>query len=455
MSSIDCVLRPRSIAVVGASDDIHKIGGRPLHYLHRYGYAGDIYAVNPRAGAIQGHEAYASMQDLPQIPDLAILAVPSSAALEQIQLCGRLGVRGAIIFASGYAETGSVGAQAERDMANAARSTGMRLVGPNTIGPANFATGAVMSFASVYGNIAPLDGPVAIVSQSGAVGVSVYASVRERGVGVRYVCATGNQADVDVADYLDAVADDPGVRQVLVYLEDVGNDNDLQRAVQRLRASGVEVVILASAFTEAGRKMARLHTGSRGVSCTALDQIQALGCRCVRSIDELGDSVKAPAASMPGPAAPRVCIVSNSGASCVLGADACDDHGLPLSTLAAGTVDALDSVLPSFSLSRNPIDLTAMLLADPSLLPRAVALILADEACDALALSLVAARGRGYDIGAFARHVAQAAATARKTVVFSSPDSHARTVFLHAGIASFRSEHAAIGELRALHTVRA
>lgn len=450
MNSLDCVLRPRSIAVVGASDDVNKIGGRPLHYLRRYGYRGDVFAVNPRPGSVQGHDAYGTIEALPVVPDLAILATPASSVLDQIGTCARLGVGGVIVFASGYAETGAAGMQAQRELAAAARSTGMRLVGPNSIGSANFATGAVMSFASAYGDIPALDGPVAIVSQSGAVGVSVYAMARKQDVGVRYVCATGNQADVDVADYLCAVAADSDVRLVLLYVEEIKDIGKLQQAVRRLRTAGVVIVALASAVTPAGQRMAQLHTGSSGVSQASISALRELGCWCVSSIDELGSSAPAALrlALRPPSARLRVCIMSNSGASCVLGADACIQHEVALCELTPATVAALDEVLPRFSLSRNPIDLTAMLLADPSLLPRSASLVLADDQCDALALSLVATQGGTYDIERFARQAAEAAATFRKTLVFSSPDERARTVFFNAGLSSFRSESAAIAALR-------
>lgn len=328
----------------------------------------------------------------------------------------------------------------------------MRLLGPNTIGIANFASGAVLSFASIYQDFAPEDGPVAIVSQSGAIGAAVYASLRESGVGVRYVCATGNQADIDVCDLMRAILDDSAIRLLLVYLEEARDLAALDDVLARARAQDVPVLLLRGGRQPSGIAMARHHTGARGTSDGALaDLLAAHACRAAHTVPELAASaplylMRHRARSALGQ---RIAIVSNSGASCVLAADACDDDRFALARLSAETAARLDALLPSFSRSRNPVDLTAMLLADPSLLGSALGTVLQDEGCDALALSLMAVAGASYDLARLAADTAEAARAHGKPVVFSAPDARVRAAFGARGIAVFQSEREALDALAA------
>lgn len=446
--TVESLLRPRSIAVVGASDDIGKIGGRPLHYLQRHGYRGRLYPVTQRGGSVQGLRSYASLAELPEAPDCVILSVPAAAALAQVQACARIGARSGILFSSGFAEMGPEGRRAQAQLAQAAAEAGIRLLGPNTIGTANFSCGAVLSFASIYDQFAPQDGPVAVVSQSGAVGASVYAMLRDNAIGVRYVCTTGNQADVEVSDFLWAVLEDPTVSLVLLYLEEARSLPALQAALSLARSRGVPVLALAAAGSASGMRMADCHTGAAGTRDAVLARLfEEHRCRVVDSV--LGLAASAPLylnGGRPVPR-PRVAVVSNSGAACVMGADACDAQGLELAGFAAHTIATLDALLPPFSRSRNPVDLTAMLLADPSLLSRSVEAVLADPGCDALALSLLAVAGAGYDVPRFAAETAAAVQAARKPAAFSCPDPRLRQAFAARGIAVFTSEREAMAAL--------
>jgi acyl-CoA synthetase (NDP forming) len=447
--ALDTLLRPRSVAIVGASDNPQKIGGRPLHYLRTLGYQGKVYPVSQRGGLVQGIESFASLDELPEAPDCVILSVPAEAALAQVQACAKVGARNAILFSSGFGEMGPEGLRRQQELVDAARAGGVRLLGPNTIGAANFSCGAILSFASMYQEVEVCDGPVAIVSQSGAVGASVYAQLRQNGVGVRYVCTTGNQADVDVCDFLGAVLADAAVRLVLLYLEEARDVPALESALALARSRGVPVLVLQAARTESGARMAACHTGAAGTRGPALSRLFAqYGCRRVASVAQLGASAPLYLGTSLAAPALEVGLMSNSGASCVLAADACDALELPLAQLADATVAELDTLLPPFSRSRNPVDLTAMLLADPSLLGRAVTSMLQDAGCTALALNLLAVAGAGYDVNRFAADTAQAVRTCGKPAVFSSPDPRVRAAFAAAGIAVFDSEHDALTALK-------
>ena len=450
------LLSPRSVAIVGASDNIHKIGGRPLHYLLGSGYKGRIFPVSQRGGLVQGIASYPNLDELPEAPDSVILSVPAEAALTQLQACARIGARNAILFSSGFGEMGASGLAKQEELRAAARDSGVRLLGPNTIGTANFSCGAILSFASMYLEVAPQDGPVAIVSQSGAVGVSAYALLRQNGVGVRYVCTTGNQADLDVCDFLRAALADPGVRLLLLYLEEARDFAALEAALVVARSRGVPVLALQAARSDSGARMAACHTGAAGTRGPALGRLLAqYGCRRVDSLAQLSADV--PLYLMHGqPTALglQVGVISNSGASCVLAADACDALALPLASLSDTTVAELDALLPAFSRSRNPVDLTAMLLTEPSLLGRAVGALLQDPGCSALALSLLAVAGAGYDVPRFAADTARAVRACGKPAVFSSPDARVRAAFAAEGVAVYASEHEALAALKHHHIHR-
>jgi acyl-CoA synthetase (NDP forming) len=448
--TMGCLLAPRSVAVVGASDNVHKIGGRPLYYMRRHGFTGRLYPVSQRGEPVQGLPSFTHLEDLPEPPDCVILSVPASAALEQLQACVRVGAGSAVLFSSGFGEMGEAGRRAQLELLAVARKGGLRLLGPNTIGSAHFGCGAVLSFASIYQDFAPQDGPVAIVSQSGAVGASVYALLRDNGVGVRYVCTTGNQADVEVADFLAGVLDDGSVRLVLLYLEEARDPVALSHALALARERRVPVLVLAAARSPGGVRMAECHTGSAGTGGPALAELLDMHrCRVVASLPELAASVPLYLGAGTATGVPRVGLISNSGASCVMGADACELQGLPLAQLRPATTAQLDALLPPFSRSRNPVDLTAMLLADPGLLARSVHLLLQDPNCDALVLSLLAVAGAGYDVARFAAETAAAVQAHRKPGVFSSPDPRLRQAFAAHGLAVFAWEGDALAALKA------
>jgi len=198
--TLRAALEPRSIAIVGASDNPHKVGGRPILYMKRYGYRGAIYPINPGRAEVQGIKAYASIGEVPEAPELAVIAVAGDEAVRAVEECARKGVKVAVVMTSGFGETGAEGKAAQERMASAARAAGMRLVGPNCQGLANFATGAVANFSTIFHELEARDGPVAIVSQSGACSQAIYILARQRGLDVRHVHATGNEADVTVAD---------------------------------------------------------------------------------------------------------------------------------------------------------------------------------------------------------------------------------------------------------------
>src|SRR5436190_4941171 len=256
------MLNPSSVAIIGASDNPHKVGGRPLLYLQRYGYRGAIYPINPGRSSVQGMRAFPALAATPEAPDLAIIAVAGDEAVRAVEACAERGVKVAVVMTSGFGETGAEGLAKQMKMVETARGAGMRLIGPNCQGLANFATGMVANFSTIFNELEARDGPVAIVSQSGANSQAIYTLLRERGRSARHVHATGNEADVTVADLARAVVDDEGVRLVLLYMEAIKDPATLAAAAAEARRRDVPIVALKAGRTASGQKAASSHTGA-------------------------------------------------------------------------------------------------------------------------------------------------------------------------------------------------
>jgi len=453
---LEPLLAPRSVAVVGASDDPGKIGGRPVDYLLRFGFAGSVYPVNPNRAEVQGLPSYPSVTELPEAPDVAIVVVPGAAAVEAVEGCAALGTGAVVVLASGFAEASEEGRAHQEKMVAAARAAGMRLVGPNCQGIANFANGAVLTFSTMYLEEPPSDGPVAVVSQSGSMSQVPYGLLRSRGIGVRYCAATGNDADVSVNEVATAMADDPEVRLLLLYLETVRDPSWLVALGEVARRRELPVVVLKAGRTPEGQRAARSHTGALANEDRVVDAVlERIGLQRVRDLPGLMAAVELHLRPAWRPTGRRLAVVSNSGASCVQAADAAVDAGMALAELAPEVRRRVAAALPGFATSSNPIDVTAALLNNGRLLSDVLPPLAEDPGVDALVLA-VPVLGQGYDVDAFAADTAAFAASRPAAVVSFHPPVASR--FRAAGLPVFASEVEAVGALAqwtALHERRA
>lgn len=439
--------RPGSVAVVGASEDPDKIGGRPLRYLREFGFGGRVLAVNPRRASVQGLPAVPTLADVPEVPDVALIAVPGQAAVEAVLTAAELGVRGCVVMSSGFGETAAPegGRQLGRMLA-AARSAGMRLVGPNSQGLACFDSGSVLSFSTLFTEDPPADGPVAIVSQSGAMCSVPYGILRRRGVGVRYAHGTGNDADVTAVQLAAETLADPAVRLLLLYLENVGDPDDLVALAELSRRHDVPVVALVGGRTGSGSRAAASHTGALATERRVLDSfLERVGIWPVGSARELVAATEL-YLQHSRPTGDRLAVLSNSGAVCVLAADAAEEAGLPLAALEPATVAALGRELPAFATTTNPVDVTAALLTDSGIFGRVLPILAADPQVDACLLGIPVA-GRGYDVDRFARDAA-AFAAGGTALVLAVPQPSVAAPFRDAGLAVFEDESTAVAALR-------
>ena len=446
-SGLEVALDPRSIAVIGASDNPNKIGGRPLLYLSRFGFKGKVYPINPNRPDVQGLRAAPSLADLPEAPEMAIIAVPGAAAVAALDACGERGVKLALMMSSGFGETEGGEGQAQQEaMVARARAHGMRVVGPNSQGLANFGTGAIASFSTMFLESPPQDGPVGIVSQSGSMSVVPYGLLRARGIGVRHTHATGNDCDVTVCELAAAVAQDPAVKLLLLYLESIPDPHHLEEAARIARARNVPIIALKSGRTPAGQAAARSHTGALASEDKVVDAFFAQhGIWRARDTTDLVDAAEVYLKGWT-PSGRRLVAISNSGATCVLAADSASACGMTLAPLADATRAKLDAILPSFAATRNPVDITAALLTNSRLFSEILPVIAEDPAADAFFVGVPVA-GTGYDVDAFARDTAAFAAATGKPVVVAAPQESVAARFKSHGLPVFTGESQAIGAL--------
>lgn len=405
--SLRRLMNPNSIAVIGASDRPGSLGHRTMQNLD--GFTGQLWPINPRLEWISAHRCHPAIADLPGVPDCAILAVPAAAVEAELQACADLGVGGCVVFASGYAELADPdGAARQARLAGIARAAGMRLLGPNTTGFARFATGAHAGFAEFPGGVAPGQAGIALISQSGAMGLALAQSARH-GTGLSHVMTCGNSADVDVADLVVCAAQDPEARAIALLFEGIAAP---ERLVAAIAAAGKPVAVFRLGASAPGQAAVRWHTGTDpqpGFDWNG--QFAGAGAVLVAEPEHLIETAVflAKMRGCPPRPMPRVAILSSSGGSGILAADRAVAAGLALAEPGAATVEALKAALPAFASARNPCDATAQATADPAMLTRCAGLLLDDPAVDALVLPW----GKAWDNGQFAA-LSELAAAANK-----------------------------------------
>lgn len=447
--SLNQILSPKTIAVVGASDDILKPGGRVIGYMLRYGYAGTIYPVSRGKDRVQGIPAYGSLEELPQAPDLVVIALPEALIADTLESAIRAGASAAIIFASGYAELGEAGRAEQRRITEIAHRGGLRLIGPNTQGLANFATGAIAHFGTIIDQIAPVPSPIGIVSQSGAGSQIIYSRLNDLGLGARYLVATGNEADLDIADIIEAYAHDPDLKLILVYAESIKSPDKLARAAILANARNLPILMVKAGRTQSGQQTAASHTGALASEDRLVDAfLEKYGIVRAADFEELAQLSPLFLAQR-GQRGRRLVSISNSGATCVLSADAAEENGLELSVFEDSFKARLSDVLPPYIAPGNPIDMTTATLKNPQLFEQILERIEQADAAD-MVFAGFPIGGKGYDFDRFARELRAFSDTSQRPVAVSVNQDWAAAVFRGHQIPVFSSERRAIAALAAL-----
>jgi acetate---CoA ligase (ADP-forming) len=427
--SVAWILQPKSVAVIGASRERTKLGGAIFANLREGGFNGTLYPVNRAAGEIEGIRSFASLDAIGQPIDLAVIAVPAASVEAEIDRCARAGVHAVIVISAGFGEADAAGRELEVRIRNLTRRSGMRLVGPNCMGVVN--TEPAVQLNATFSPVPPPAGNIGIFSQSGALGIMIFAHLRERHLGISSFVAAGNRADVSNNDLMAYWASDANTAVIVLYLESVGNPRNFAQ-VARDTAAIKPIVAVKSGRTAAGKRAASSHSAALANRDVAVDALFAqAGVIRADTLEALFDVV-ALLATQPLPMGPRVAVVSNAGGPAVLLTDACDAQGLTLPELKPATIAELRTRLNINTPIANPVDMTAA--ASPDNFERAIATVGYDPNVDSVVVMYAPpiAGEPAEAAAAIARGAARIPAIKPVLAVFQSPGKFA------AGIGSAR-----------------
>ncbi len=372
------LLAPGSVAIFGASNDPTRISGRSLRYYREAGYQGALYPINPTRDTVQGLRAYPDLAAVSGAVECAVIAVPANLAIEAMEACVAKSVKAVVMFTAGFAETGPEGRAMQDRIIEIARGGGIRLCGPNCLGLFNMRIGHTPTFSSFLEEGPTPAGPLGMVTQSGAFGTHLLALTARRGIQVGVWLSTGNEADVSVADGISFLADDPDTTAIACYVEAIKDGALFAEAVARARANGKPVIAMKVGGSTIGAAAAASHTASLAGSDAVYDAaLRQLGVERAKTPEDL---VNIAYACTRGrlPRSRRLAVMTMSGGAGVLMADAAEEGGLELTPLAEESQKEVISWVP-FAAARNPVDVTAQVLNDPSILDKSFDLLFGKE----------------------------------------------------------------------------
>ncbi len=363
-SSLSSLIAPKSVAIIGASNDPHRIGGRALKYMLERRFAGDIYPINPKRETIQGLRAYAHVSLLPACPDVAILALAADqvpAALKELE---SIGVKNAVIFSSGFAETGQEGEFLQQQIARAAGS--MRVLGPNSLGVFNAENNFWGTFTATLETGWSLPGRIGIATQSGAYGAHMLCAAREQGVGISTFVATGNEVDITVAEVIGWMAENDGIDIIISYIEGVRNGPELISALQLAKAARKPVIMLKAGRSALGKQAAKSHTAALAGDDAVIDAIlREFGVIRVNGAQEALDIAKVATRGI-YPQESTLGVLTVSGGAGIIISDDAEQYGVALPEVPSDARARMQAMLP-FAATQNPVDCTAQALNEMTL----------------------------------------------------------------------------------------
>jgi acyl-CoA synthetase (NDP forming) len=385
--AIERMLRPRSIAIVGASPSPGALGAGVLANLERFAYAGEIHLINARRSDIDGRPCLKSPADLPMGVDVAVLAIPRDGVLDAVKACAARGVGGVVVYAAGFAEAGAEGRALQDELARIAEAHGMALEGPNCLGYINYVDGVPLTFGATAPG--PPGGRLGIVSQSGAMASVLRAALHARGIGITFSISTGNEALNGAEDFIDYLIAEETTRLVALLIEQVRQPRRFLELARRARAAGKTIVLLHPGRSAAARKSAETHTGAMSGDYAVMRAlVTQAGVAVVETLEELVDLCELLTRWKTLPRG-GAAVISESGAFKALALDFCEDVGLDLPEPSPAQAAELGSIAPGLILPTNPVDLTAQALVDPTLYARTMKPLLDDPRYGSLVLAII------------------------------------------------------------------
>lgn len=353
---LDKIMRPKSIAVIGASTKPATIGSELMQRLRDYKFNGNIYPVNPKGGVIEGFQAYTSISEIPGDVDFAVIIIPQKFVLDTLDQCNQKGIKGICIISAGFKEAGAEGAQAEKDLVTKLEEYGMRCVGPNCLGVLN--THPDIRMDATFAEALPERGNIGFVSQSGALGGGILNILKDLNLGFAQFISIGNQADINAETAMEYWENDEDVQQILLYMESIANPSNFRKLATRI-SKKKPILALKAGRSAAGASAASSHTGSlAGADKAANALLQQSGVIREYSLKNLFSTAKV-FANCPIPKGDRVAIITNSGGPGIMATDAVCEYGLQMAQISEETKDKLRSFLPTAASVKNPIDMIA------------------------------------------------------------------------------------------------
>ncbi len=343
------IFEPKSIAVIGASNNVNKWGGRILKNILS-SFKGPIYPVNPKEENILGATSYPSVLDIPGEVEMAVIALPSQSVLAVTEDCGKKGVKGVIVVSAGFSETGNE--EMEKELVSIVDKYGMRMIGPNTLGIVNE---PVSLNASIIGRL-PHPGPISFITQSGTLGLAIAEWTIDMGIGLCKIVSTGNKANIDDADIIEYLSRDPLTGVIAMYTEGLKRGKVFMDAARRVTKP---IIAIKTGRSKRGAKAVFSHTGSIAGSDEIFSAaFRQAGILRVDSIEDVFDAALA-FSCQPLPGGNNVAILSNGGGAAIVATDECEKHGINIVDLAEETKQKIKDVVPQYASISNPIDTAA------------------------------------------------------------------------------------------------
>ena len=409
INQLEYLLRPRSVAIVGASQKAGAIGHTTVKNFKDLGFQGKVYCVNPRYNEVEGFPCFPTVADIPDPIDLAIITVPDQFVVDAMKDCAKKKVSYVIIFSAGFAERGEDGLKMQNEILDISKQHGIRVIGPNTMGIYNVKDKIALTFTPASTS-KWLSGNVGLVSQSGATGGTILNTTEEEKIGFSYVITTGNQIDLTTLDIAEAFLEDDDTHMIAAYMEAVPDGQQLKELGMKALKKRKPIIVLKSGHSEAGQKAALSHTASMTGTKAAFELVaKEYGFTMVSDIEEITDAIKA-FNSKKRLKGNRVATVVISGATGIMIADRLSECGLELVELTNETKKRLREVVPDYLSIENPVDIASTLLMNPGIFTHSINTLVAAEEVDALIIHLPF----GKDLGGlkFAQDIVE---TSKKT----------------------------------------
>lgn len=392
------LLNPESVAIIGVSKSPSRIGGRLLKYLSKHGYKGNLYLVNPKYEKLNGVKCYPSISDIPVSMDCALIAVPEKHVISVLSECADNNVRSAVVFSSGFAEMGNHGKEKQRKLKELAETKNMRICGPNCIGLINFNSHTVLSFSQLLEIDTLIPGNIGFISQSGALGGSLVNRAQDMNIGLSYFISSGNEADLDVSDFIKyLVLHDEKTKVIAALMEGIKDGPKFIEAAELALKHRKPIIVLKIGETEVGQKAAASHTGSLAGSDSVIDAVlNQKGVIRVYNYDELLETASLFSKGRE-PKGNRVGILTSSGGGGIIMADYYTKLGLTVPEPSQKTKGLASKEIASFGQVANPFDLTGQIFSDPEMFKRCMKLFMEDKNFDIIQVNVSMVAGQSSE----------------------------------------------------------